>query len=35
MGEVDKVETYYGADKSLDAQVESINKANKVFLPVF
>ena len=33
MGEVDKVETYYGADKSLEAQVESINKANKVLLP--
>jgi len=33
MGEVDKMETYYGAGKSLEAQVESINKANKVFLP--
>jgi len=33
MGEVDKIETYYGADKSLDAQVESIETANKVFLP--
>jgi len=33
MGEVDKIETYYGADKSLDAQVESIKTANKVFLP--
>jgi len=33
MGEINKIETYYGADKSLDAQVESINKANKVLLP--
>ena len=33
MGEVDKTETYYGADKSLEAQVESINTANKVFMP--
>ena len=33
MGEVDKTETYYGADKSLEAQVESIKTSNKVFMP--
>jgi len=33
MGKVDKTETYYGADKSLAAQVESINTSNKVLMP--
>jgi hypothetical protein len=33
MGKVDKTETFYGANKSLKAQVESINTANKVFMP--
>lgn len=33
MGKVDKIDTYYGADKSLEAQVESITTANKVFIP--
>ena len=32
--EVDKTETYYGAVISLEAQVESIKTANKVFMPI-
>lgn len=32
-GEVSKISTYYGADESLEAQVEAINNAKMVVLP--
>jgi hypothetical protein len=32
-GTIDKVDTYYGADESIEAQLLAINNANKVILP--
>ena len=32
-GTIDKIDTYYGAAESIDAQVLAINDANKVILP--
>lgn len=32
-GTIDKVDTYYGADESIEAQLVAINDANKVILP--
>ena len=32
-GSIDKIDTYYGAAESIDAQVLAINDANKVILP--